>query len=98
MLTCLIDNALAFAESTVEVHVKKDGAHVVLTVSDDGPGVSPDNRDKIFKRFFSARDGGTGLGLAIAKTIVEAHHGEIDLVNDEPLGGACFKVTLPSAE
>ena len=92
----LIDNALAFSREAVELSVSRKDDEVVLIVADDGPGVSEGNRPRIFDRFFSARDGGTGLGLAIVKTVVEAHRGTIVLVDDGPLPGACFAVTLPA--
>lgn len=70
-------------------------------ITDDGPGVPPDQREKIFERFGrveSARDrrsGGTGLGLAIARAIAERHRGEI-AVTEANGGGACFTVRLRS--
>jgi signal transduction histidine kinase len=71
-----------------------------LTVSDDGPGISPQEQEHIFDRFYradSARtrgQGGTGLGLAIGKWIVEAHGGRIT-VESRPGQGTTFRVRLP---
>lgn len=97
----LLDNAARHARTTVKVAlVEVDGvAH--LSVSDDGPGVAPEHRDRIFDRFTrldSARspdDGGTGLGLAIARAIVERHGGTLRL---DPLSfpGAGFVVEIPT--
>ena len=100
----LIDNAASFASpgGTVRVAVARRGREAVLSVDDDGPGVHPENRDDIFRRFYSERpaeeDFGrhSGLGLAIARTIVDAHDGRI-AVEDAPGGGARFVVTLAAA-
>ncbi len=67
---------------------------VVIGVEDDGPGVAPEVRDRLFQPFASTKgEKGLGLGLYMARLIVAAHRGEIDLV-DRP-GGARFEVTLP---
>ena len=100
----LIDNAASFAPpgGVVAVAVARRGRDVVLTVDDDGPGVPADNRDDIFRRFYSERPANedfgrhSGLGLAIARTIVDAHDGTI-AVEDRPTGGARFVVTLAAA-
>tara|TARA_R110002124_G_scaffold133942_6_gene296510 strand:+ start:27758 stop:27970 length:213 start_codon:yes stop_codon:yes gene_type:complete len=65
-------------------------------VADNGPGLPPRARDKLFVAFEgSARAGGTGLGLAIAREIVEAHGGQLSLV-DQPVGSR-FDLVLPSS-
>jgi two-component system sensor histidine kinase ChvG len=101
----LVDNAVAFspAPGTVEVGVRDDGAHVVVTVADRGPGIPVEHRARVFERFFSYRPGSTtsrhehaGLGLAIAKAIVEAYGGTIG-VGEREGGGALFEVRLPRA-
>ena len=97
----LIDNAASFSPDggVVSVGVARQDGDVVVTVDDDGPGVPADNRDDIFRRFYSERPPGedfgrhSGLGLAIARTIVDAHDGTI-VVTDRPSGGARFVVTL----
>jgi two-component system sensor histidine kinase DctS len=66
-----------------------------LHVADSGPGVSEDLREHIFSAFFSTKDGGMGMGLAICRSIVEAHHGRIEVSRDPDLGGARFTVWLP---
>jgi signal transduction histidine kinase len=67
---------------------------VVLSVSDSGPGVSPETIDRMFNPFFTTRASGTGLGLAIVHRIVDAHGGHIN-VNNGPLGGARVELCLP---
>ena len=63
-------------------------------VTDHGPGVKPDERDKIFEPFFTGKTRGTGLGLAIAKRVVELHGGTIR-VDGAPSGGALFRIEIP---
>jgi PAS domain S-box-containing protein len=66
----------------------------VLVIRDDGPGVPPEDRDRVFKPFFTQKDDGTGLGLAIVHRIVTAHGGTIKL-EDGDKRGATFEVILP---
>ncbi len=68
---------------------------VEIAISDNGPGIPPDIRDKIFKPFFSTRPDGTGLGLAIAHNIVTDHQGHMPLPETFP-GGTVFRVRLPA--
>lgn len=97
LLRNLIDNAVVFAKTKIELAIDQDAQHVRLTVSDDGPGVSAGNRDKIFRRFFSDRPGGggTGLGLSIVETIARSHQAEVVLLERGALEGASFRVTFP---
>jgi two-component system sensor histidine kinase ChvG len=99
LLENLLDNALVFGESRVEARLGSDAGEVVLTVSDDGPGISEGNRDKVFTRFYTARPEGTkkgsGLGLAIVEAIAEAHGGSAALLDEGSQKGACFAVRLP---
>jgi signal transduction histidine kinase len=69
---------------------------VSIEVADNGPGVKPELRKRIFNPFFTTRAKGTGLGLAKVATVVEAHQGRVECL-EEPAGGACFRVTLPRA-
>ncbi len=71
----------------------EDGA-VVLSVSDDGPGIPEDLQEKIFNVFFTTREGGTGLGLNIVSRIVEEHHFRLDL-RSEVGKGTTFKIIMP---
>ena len=71
-----------------------------MSVADDGPGISPDDRERIFEPYVRAGDesdaGGLGLGLAICKRLVEAHGGVIG-VSERPGGGSRFAFTLPAS-
>ena len=86
----------------VELSLQTTDATVELTVDDDGPGIDPDDRERVFERFTRlddgrARDaGGLGIGLAIVKAIVEQHGGTVT-IDDAPIGGARFVVHLPAA-
>ena len=97
----LLDNAARHATARIAVSVVQDEARVVLIVDDDGAGVPPAERERVFERFVrldEARardDGGSGLGLAIVREITRAHGGEASLA-ESAWGGARFTVTLPA--
>jgi signal transduction histidine kinase len=94
----LLDNAFRHARSRVEVVLSNEGAWARLTVSDDGTGIAPEERERIFERFYRAdqvrSEPGAGLGLSIARWIVDQHHGRI-LAGEGPAGGAAMYVDLP---
>jgi PAS domain S-box-containing protein len=73
----------------------QDGAAQV-EISDNGPGIKPENLDRLFDSFFTTKSSGLGMGLSICKTIIEAHGGRIWAQN-RPEGGACFAFCLPLA-
>lgn len=70
------------------------GPMILITISDNGPGIPPEVMDRIFSPFFTTKPQGSGLGLAIVRKIVDAHDGRID-VGPRPGGGTVFRVTLP---
>ncbi|HEY8922755.1 MAG TPA: HAMP domain-containing sensor histidine kinase, partial [Polyangia bacterium] len=76
---------------------RADAGRVRVVVDDDGPGVDPALRDKIFTPFFTTREKGTGLGLAFVREIIHDHGGDIH-VEEAPGGGARFTFDLPAAE
>ncbi len=94
----LLDNAAAAACPNGEVSVRTayDGelSIVSVEVADNGRGVDPKDRDRLFEPYFSRKPGGTGLGLTIVSTIVSDHNGFIR-VKDNPGGGAKFIIELP---
>jgi signal transduction histidine kinase len=100
----LLDNADRHAQTMVaiELHNDSDTGIVELVVDDDGPGIAPEDRERVFDRFTRlddgrARDaGGLGLGLSMVKAIVEQHDGTVT-IGDAPLGGARITVALPAA-
>ena len=101
VLLNLVGNAVKFTDAgEVAIGATAENGNFVLTVRDTGPGVAPEDQDKIFGEFQQVdnsntrKKGGTGLGLAISKRMVEMHGGTISV--DSVLGhGATFRVTLP---
>lgn len=100
-LSNLLGNAVKFTpeDGAIRVSATETGEGVMISVSDTGPGIPPDQLPKVFAPFWQAvetRKLGSGLGLYIAKGIVEAHGGKIRVENN-PGKGACFSFTIPSA-
>ena len=99
-LANLVDNAVRHATTAVQVTAQAEGPHVVLTVSDDGTGISAEDRERVFERFTRlddarARDaGGSGLGLAIVRELVRRSNGEVTL-GDASGGGLSARIVLP---
>jgi len=94
----LVENAINYsgAGSTVEIAVSEEG---VIQVFDEGPGIAPDDRELIFRRFWRRdrrRKGGAGLGLSIVQRIAEAHAASIKVEN-RPTGGANFALSFAEA-
>ncbi len=105
----LVDNAVRHADSTISLAIEIDdspgtraddasgAADITLVVGDDGPGINPEDRERIFERFTrldEARargDGGSGLGLAIVRHIAANHNAAVS-VGESPLGGAEVRV------
>ncbi len=101
----LVENAIKYGRTNGSVIIGGEAAaagQVRVWVKDDGPGIPPDARERVFERFYrvdrarSRETGGTGLGLAIVKHIIQAHQGEV-WVKSEPGAGAAFFFTLPEA-
>ncbi|HYN94051.1 MAG TPA: HAMP domain-containing sensor histidine kinase [Pilimelia sp.] len=105
VLANLLDNGARHSppDGLVEVTAGAEADGVVIDVSDQGPGIPPDERAAVFERFTrgqraSGRDGGTGLGLAIARWVVTLHHGSLT-AGDPPSGQGCrMRITLPHPE
>jgi signal transduction histidine kinase len=93
LLRNLLENALRHATSRVTVMTGGENGRAVLRVSDDGAGVVPELRERLFERFVSGSEGGSGLGLAIAQWVARAHEGTLAL--DERNGGASFIASFP---
>lgn len=101
MVRNLLENARDYATADIEVALADGASGIVLSITDDGPGVAEEHRDRVFDRFYRAdavrsrSAGGTGLGLAIARAIAVRHGGTIELAGCET--GARFVVRLPNA-
>lgn len=99
-LIVLLDNAIAFSPVdglvTLDCRVAEgeNGRRVLLEVSDEGPGIAPQDQKKIFDPFFSTRPGGIGIGLFVAHCVARAHGGSLDFSARHPRG-ACFSLSLP---
>jgi C4-dicarboxylate-specific signal transduction histidine kinase len=72
-------------------------AHVLVKVCDSGPGIDPENLDRVFEAFYTTKPGGVGMGLSICRSIIDAHGGRLWADANEPRG-AVFQFTLPNAE
>jgi two-component system, OmpR family, sensor histidine kinase KdpD len=103
VLTNLLENASRHAPpgSTVRIHVARSTAMIRIRVADEGPGIAPEEREKVFEAFYRGREdperAGSGLGLAIARAIVTAHGGRI-WVEETTGGGSALVFELPIDE
>jgi len=103
ILTHLLENAMVATSATQgvvvianqEIH-STDQEVLCFEIRDQGPGIPPDLREKVFTPFFSSRTDGTGLGLAIVRQIVENHHGRIE-IDGNATYGCIIRVSLPLA-
>lgn len=98
----LLDNAAKYAPpaSTIAIKGWREGGHVLLRLADEGPGIPPDDIERIFDSFYRVRKtdhvpAGTGLGLAICRGFVEAMGGTITATNRSDRSGAMFTIRLP---
>ncbi|MDZ7890432.1 MAG: HAMP domain-containing sensor histidine kinase [Rhodoferax sp.] len=95
----LLENARRYGAGDVRLMVRKETEWALIQVCDSGPGVPPEQQQRIFEPFYrlpgaSEREGGVGLGLALVKSIAERHGGTVRCTN-RPEGGACFEIRLP---
>jgi len=101
----LIDNAVKYAVDgkRIALSVKRDGDRIVLAVRDWGPGIDPEEHDRIFERFYRARSirlkpiRGSGIGLALVQHIARAHGGDAQ-VTSAPREGSTFRIWLPISD
>jgi signal transduction histidine kinase len=97
----LMENAVKHTPAGTNVHasVRNGGDRVVVTVEDDGPGVPPEVRDRVFERFVRGagdRGGSFGLGLSIVRAVAESHGGTVTLADRDGRPGSRFVVSLPA--
>jgi signal transduction histidine kinase len=103
ILANLLENARRYGppDGTVRIAVSAEGVSAVVDVVDEGPGIPPDDRERVFDRLVRLDDarsrdaGGAGLGLPIARALARAHGGELRVV--DTAGGAHLRLTLPTA-
>ena len=96
--TNLLDNAIdALGDrGTITISTRSEAGGARVEVSDDGPGIAPENRERVFDSFFTTKEVGHGLGLGLStahRIVVDRHHGPIT-VESEP-GATSFRVWLP---
>jgi len=80
----------------IDVGVTTEGAGLLVTIADHGPGIPDELRQRVFEPYFTTKRDGTGLGLALVRQTIEAHQGTIS-VAETPGGGATFSVVLSAA-
>jgi two-component system sensor histidine kinase GlrK len=103
VLENLLSNAVKFTpqDGTIHLHAYPDGATTVIDFADTGPGIAPDERDKVFEAFYSGSTPqggplkGTGIGLSVVREFVEAHGGTVEIVTGQ-YPGAHLRIRLPS--
>jgi two-component system sensor histidine kinase QseC len=99
LLSNLVDNAIRYTPQGghIQVEVKKCAVGLQMSVCDDGPGIEPAQRDKVFNRFYRLADQsqpGTGLGLAICRNVADLHHAHISMEDNPHGSGLCVSVTF----
>jgi signal transduction histidine kinase len=97
VLATLVENSQQAGALSVKIGAKAAGANVILSVSDDGPGISAGDHERVFEPFHTSRraEGGSGLGLPIARSLLASCSGTI--VSRAGASGACFEISLPAA-
>jgi signal transduction histidine kinase len=105
VITNILSNCMRFAKNIIEINVYVKDDNAVISISDDGDGINPNDMPHLFDRFYKGQKGNHGLGLAIAKAIVISHNGVISARNkpsytdpvsgSEKCGGAVFDISLP---
>jgi two-component system sensor histidine kinase FlrB len=97
-IVAILENALAVskANETVSLTANSDQQMLMITISDQGPGISKEILNSLFEPFATTSANGTGLGLSIAKNTIEAHRGTISAESTKD--GAVFKIKLPYAQ
>jgi two-component system phosphate regulon sensor histidine kinase PhoR len=98
----LLDNALKYSKgnAAIQVDIKEAGENIVLKITDNGIGIPPQYKDRLFEKFFRVPTGDThnakghGLGLSYSAQVIKQHHGTIEVDSHEGLGST-FIITLP---
>ena len=101
VISIILSNAVSYTPDggKIKIAYTSDNSRHIIRISDSGSGISAEDRQHIFERFYRADRSRTdrshfGLGLSIAKEIIDLHKGSIS-VDDSELGGTCFAITLP---
>ena len=100
----LLENAKRYSQGSISLELLREGEQAIVRVQDHGPGVPPQQRERIFEKFYrlpgaSERSGGVGLGLALVRSIAQRHGGSVRcLGRSDGAPGACFELRLPMGE
>ncbi|MBM7635686.1 sensor histidine kinase [Streptococcus saliviloxodontae] len=89
----ILSNAVRYAKDCIVIETKSQGENLQITISNNGPAISPEDQEHLFERFYKGSGGNFGIGLAMTKDIVERHHGSINLSSDDEW--TSFVMTLP---
>jgi signal transduction histidine kinase len=97
VIETLIENAQQAGATQITLSAQIQAGRCLLTIADNGPGIAPGDRDRVFDTFFTTRrsSGGSGLGLAIARSLLAASGAKLALKDNDDRQGACFILTLP---
>jgi two-component system sensor histidine kinase GlrK len=103
VLDNLMSNAIKFSPGggAIAISARRAGGHLVIDVSDDGPGIAPSDRAQVFDPFYQGQNSaaglvnGTGIGLSVVREYVAAHGGSVEVVEDACSTGAHIRVALP---
>lgn len=95
VLLNLLKNALEATPNGKNVYVttKEEDNEIIIKIKDEGNGITPENLPKIFRPYFSTKDGGNGIGLSLSKKIIEKHEGELTLISNTE-NGCEFQINL----
>jgi signal transduction histidine kinase len=98
LLNVVINGIQAMPEGgALRIHLSSENGSAEIQVQDDGPGISPEIRDKIFNLYFTTKEKGSGIGLAMTYRVMQLHNGSVDFVS-EPGEGTIFRLRLPLGE
>jgi signal transduction histidine kinase len=98
MIINLMLNAADATESKgkIEIRLSMQSNQICIEVHDNGPGISKENREGLFRPYHTTKPDGTGLGLTTVKTCAEIHGGSVQ-IDSSHLGGALFRIVLPGS-
>jgi len=94
LISNIISNSLRYTKDIINIKIYKDNLNVFIEITDNGDGIDTEIIDHIFDRFIKGKNGKSGIGLSLSKAIVEAHNGNISVVNTEEMGAKFLIVLL----
>lgn len=82
-------------DRSIDITTTEDNGNITVSVSDNGPGVQPDSLDRLFHPFYTTKKHGMGLGLSISRSIIEAHGGQLKMIEKQENNGCTFRFMIP---